>query len=194
MGHIAKYLIIGGGLLILVGLVLLFKDRIPLFKYLGNLPGDFEMSGENFRFYFPLTSSLLVSILLSLVIFFSSIQFGAKGEKEEGMVSPDNQSKDKALFANTGNSETKMTLPEVEAIIDLKMDRGKIYLSRDDFLVNLSLFVPSSGKINFEEDLQSGRMVLRDGSVIHIFLPSTDMIYLVPEGSKKEEGQLFIKR
>lgn len=194
MGHIAKYFIIGGGLLIAVGLILLFKDRIPLFKYLGNLPGDFEMSGESFRFYFPLTSSLIISVLLSLVILFSSMQFGSKDVGANLPVSPENPSKDKALFAKTGDSQVKMSLPEVEAIIDLKMDRGKIYLSRDDFLVDLSLFVPSSGQINFEEDLQSGRMVLRDGSVIHIFMPSKDIIYLVPEGNKKEEGQLFIKK
>lgn len=59
-----RMLIILGGLLILVGLLLTYGGRIP---WLGKLPGDIRIERENFSFYFPLATSLLVSLLLSLL-------------------------------------------------------------------------------------------------------------------------------
>ena len=59
-----RMLIILGGLLILVGLLLNYGGRIP---WLGKLPGDIRIERENFSFYFPLATSLLVSLLLSLL-------------------------------------------------------------------------------------------------------------------------------
>ncbi|MDY0267714.1 DUF2905 domain-containing protein [Trichloromonas sp.] len=60
-----RLLIILGLVLILVGLLLTYGGRIP---WLGRLPGDFRIERENFSFYFPLASSLLVSLLLSLLL------------------------------------------------------------------------------------------------------------------------------
>lgn len=58
-------LLIGlGVLIILVGIVLLFADKIP---WLGRLPGDFHVKKDGFSFYFPLATSILISIILSLV-------------------------------------------------------------------------------------------------------------------------------
>ncbi len=57
-------LIILGVVLILVGLLLTYGGRIP---WLGKLPGDIRIERENFSFYFPLATSLLVSLLLSLL-------------------------------------------------------------------------------------------------------------------------------
>jgi hypothetical protein len=66
METFAKYLVIGGIILILVGggVYLAAKFGIPL----GRLPGDIRIEGENGSFYFPITSSILVSIVLSILI------------------------------------------------------------------------------------------------------------------------------
>ena len=59
-----------GCLLIAAGIavLLLGRVRIPL----GRLPGDFAYRGKNFGFYFPLTSSIVVSILLTLLFYLIS--------------------------------------------------------------------------------------------------------------------------
>jgi hypothetical protein len=59
-----KSLIILGLVLVAVGLTLHFSGRIPL---LGRLPGDIRIEKENFSFYFPLGSCLLLSLVLSLL-------------------------------------------------------------------------------------------------------------------------------
>jgi hypothetical protein len=66
METFAKYLVIGGIILILIGggVYLAAKFGIPL----GRLPGDIRIEGENGSFYFPITRSILVSIILSIVI------------------------------------------------------------------------------------------------------------------------------
>ena len=61
-----KFLIIAGVILLAVGIIIQFSDRIP---FLGKLPGDIDINGKNFRFYFPITTSILLSILVSIVIF-----------------------------------------------------------------------------------------------------------------------------
>ncbi|MGG7660954.1 DUF2905 domain-containing protein [Dyadobacter sp. BHUBP1] len=61
-----KYLIIIGLLVILVGVVVYFlSDKL---HWLGRLPGDIRVEKENFRFYFPITTMLLLSGLLNLLI------------------------------------------------------------------------------------------------------------------------------
>ncbi len=63
---IAKFLIITGVVLILAGLFWQFGGKsIPL----GRLPGDIAIEKENFRFYFPVTTSILVSVVLSLILY-----------------------------------------------------------------------------------------------------------------------------
>lgn len=66
MGEFAPFgrLLIGiGAAVILIGVVLLFADKIP---WIGRLPGDFHIKKDGFSFYFPLTTSILISIILSL--------------------------------------------------------------------------------------------------------------------------------
>lgn len=53
-----------GGALVLVGLLLSLGGRIP---WLGRLPGDIVIERESFRFYFPLATSIIISIVLSLL-------------------------------------------------------------------------------------------------------------------------------
>ncbi len=62
----AKTLIVLGTLLVLVGIALLYAPW--LFSWFGKLPGDIRIERENGVFFFPLTSMLLVSIVLSLVL------------------------------------------------------------------------------------------------------------------------------
>ena len=62
-----KLLIIAGLLIALAGVVITFGPKIP---FLGKLPGDISIKRENFSFYFPLTSCLLISLLISLVLWF----------------------------------------------------------------------------------------------------------------------------
>ncbi|MBN1622683.1 MAG: DUF2905 domain-containing protein [Endomicrobiales bacterium] len=64
MAGIGKVLIIIGAVLIVLGIVIIFFNRIPL---IGKLPGDIYIKKENYTFYFPLTTCILVSIVLSLV-------------------------------------------------------------------------------------------------------------------------------
>ena len=67
MGDIAKFFIFLGFLLIVIGGGLLLAGKIPGF---GKLPGDILIKKENFTFYFPFTTSLLLSLLLSVILFF----------------------------------------------------------------------------------------------------------------------------
>jgi len=62
----AKWLIILGTVLILLGLFWLAGERLGL----GRLPGDIVIERENFRLYLPIASSLIVSIVLSLILWF----------------------------------------------------------------------------------------------------------------------------
>ncbi len=62
---IGKMLLIGGGILALIGLLFIFSPKIP---FLGRLPGDIVVKRQNFSFYFPLMTSILLSLLLSFVL------------------------------------------------------------------------------------------------------------------------------
>jgi hypothetical protein len=69
MSGFGKILIVFGIISIAVGLLFLFFDKIPL---IGKLPGDIKIEKENFKLYFPLTTSILISVLLSLVLYLFS--------------------------------------------------------------------------------------------------------------------------
>ena len=61
-----KLLIIVGIVCVVAGLLITYLPKIP---FLGKLPGDFSVERENFKFYFPLGTSILISVLLSLLLF-----------------------------------------------------------------------------------------------------------------------------
>lgn len=67
MTDFGKLLIIFGGVLIAAGLVLLLLGRTHL--PIGRLPGDIIYRGKNTTFYFPLATSILLSVILSLVFY-----------------------------------------------------------------------------------------------------------------------------
>ena len=61
-----KYILIAGGIIVLVGLlVYFFGDKL---HWIGRLPGDIRLERENLRFYFPITTMILLSLLLTVVI------------------------------------------------------------------------------------------------------------------------------
>ena len=62
----SRWLITIGILLILVGLLWPWITKLGL----GRLPGDIAVEKENMRFYFPITTSIIVSIVLSLIFWF----------------------------------------------------------------------------------------------------------------------------
>jgi uncharacterized protein HemY len=64
-----KLLMLFGGILILVGAALVLAEKTP---WLGRLPGDIYIQRRNFTFYFPLTTSILISVVLSLVLYLLS--------------------------------------------------------------------------------------------------------------------------
>jgi hypothetical protein len=66
MENISRYLLIGGVILIVLGGLfwLVGKIGIPL----GRLPGDIRIEGENGSFYFPLASSILISVVLTILL------------------------------------------------------------------------------------------------------------------------------
>ena len=66
MSELGKMLIVFGIIMVVVGAVLVFGPKIP---WLGKLPGDFTYRGERFTFYFPLATCVLLSVILSLVLY-----------------------------------------------------------------------------------------------------------------------------
>lgn len=71
MTNFAKVIISLGLLLISLGIILLLASKFKL-PFLGKLPGDILIERKNFSFYFPLTTCLVISIVLSLIIYFFS--------------------------------------------------------------------------------------------------------------------------
>ena len=65
MAEIGRTLLVLGGVLFVVGLLLTLGGRIP---GLGRLPGDIVYRRGNFTFYFPLVTSLLLSLLLTAIL------------------------------------------------------------------------------------------------------------------------------
>jgi len=63
---LGKLLIFFGGALVLVGIVIVLAGRANL--PLGRLPGDIVYRGKNTSFYFPIVTCIVISVLLSLVM------------------------------------------------------------------------------------------------------------------------------
>ncbi len=65
MTDLAKTLIVLGIALVVAGLIVLFIQKLPS----GKLPGDIVIRKDNFTFYFPLATSIIISIIVSLVLY-----------------------------------------------------------------------------------------------------------------------------
>lgn len=64
MQHIGRVLVIVGAAAALVGVLFIVSPKIP---WLGRLPGDILIQKKNFTFYFPLATSIMISIILTLL-------------------------------------------------------------------------------------------------------------------------------
>jgi hypothetical protein len=61
-----KYIIFLGILIVIIGAIIyFFHDKL---HWIGHLPGDIRVEKENFRFYLPITTMILFSLLLSIII------------------------------------------------------------------------------------------------------------------------------
>jgi len=67
MGDLGRMLVFIGGLILVLGLVLILAGKVNL--PIGRLPGDIVYRGKNTTFYFPLMTSILLSVILSLVLY-----------------------------------------------------------------------------------------------------------------------------
>ncbi len=62
--RMARWLVALGAVLVVVGLAWPWLTKLGLFR----LPGDIVIERENFRFYFPITSMILISLVISLIL------------------------------------------------------------------------------------------------------------------------------
>lgn len=69
--HLAKILIITGVAIALIGVLLLLLRNTGI-PFPGKLPGDIVIQKKNFTFYFPIATSILLSIILTLIFYFIS--------------------------------------------------------------------------------------------------------------------------
>jgi hypothetical protein len=61
-----KFIILAGVIIVVIGIIIyIFSDKL---SFLGKLPGDIRIEKENFRFYFPITTMIILSILLTVII------------------------------------------------------------------------------------------------------------------------------
>jgi multisubunit Na+/H+ antiporter MnhC subunit len=67
MAGIGKTLILFGIILVGVGVIFAVAGKVP---WLGHLPGDISIQRERYSFYFPLTTCLIISAIVSLVLYF----------------------------------------------------------------------------------------------------------------------------
>ena len=64
--HLGKYIILAGLAIVVVGIIIyFFSDKL---NWIGRLPGDIRVQKDNFRFYFPVTTMILASILLTIIV------------------------------------------------------------------------------------------------------------------------------
>jgi Protein of unknown function (DUF2905) len=69
LNDIGELLIFSGAILVILGAAFILAGKIP---WLGRLPGDICIRRRNFTFFFPLTTSILLSVVLSLLLYLFS--------------------------------------------------------------------------------------------------------------------------
>ena len=68
MASLGRLLIILGVVFIILGILFTYANTLSFLK-LGRLPGDIVVKRENFSFYFPITTSILLSLVITLVLY-----------------------------------------------------------------------------------------------------------------------------
>ena len=69
MVPLGKIVIVCGLVIVGLGVLLMFVDKIP---FIGKLPGDINIKRDNFQFYFPIATSIIISVALSLILWLIS--------------------------------------------------------------------------------------------------------------------------
>lgn len=64
MASLGKIIVMAGVLLVVLGLILMVGEHIP---FIGKLPGDLHIQKKNFNIHFPITTCIILSLLLTLV-------------------------------------------------------------------------------------------------------------------------------
>jgi len=72
LNEFGKLLLIIGGVIFLLGILLSFSGKIP---FLGHLPGDIVIKKKSFSIYFPLTTCIILSVVLTALLYFFSNLF-----------------------------------------------------------------------------------------------------------------------
>lgn len=65
MDGLGRALVVAGVVIVVIGLGLMFADRVP---FLGRLPGDITFGGDRWRVYVPIATSIVVSLLLTAAL------------------------------------------------------------------------------------------------------------------------------
>ena len=64
--QLGKYIILAGIAIVVVGIIVyFFSDKL---NWIGRLPGDIRIEKDNFRFYFPVTTMIIASIILTIIV------------------------------------------------------------------------------------------------------------------------------
>jgi hypothetical protein len=64
--QVGKYVILAGIIIVVIGVIVyFFSDKL---HWIGRLPGDIRVEKNNFRFYFPITTMIIASILFTIII------------------------------------------------------------------------------------------------------------------------------
>ena len=66
--EVGRFLAVAGTVILVLGILFMVADKLPL----GRLPGDFQFGNGRFKIYFPLATSVLISIVLTLILNFFS--------------------------------------------------------------------------------------------------------------------------
>ncbi len=69
MQVVGRTLVLFGIVMVALGALLMFSDKIP---FLGKLPGDINIKKENFQLYFPITTSVIISLVVSALLWMIS--------------------------------------------------------------------------------------------------------------------------
>ncbi|HEX5170288.1 MAG TPA: DUF2905 domain-containing protein [Cyclobacteriaceae bacterium] len=64
--NFGKIIVLIGLILIVVGILVQYSDKIP---FLGRLPGDIRIERENIKIYIPIASSILISVILTIILY-----------------------------------------------------------------------------------------------------------------------------
>lgn len=64
--YLGRLIIVAGIILVVFGFFLMYIKHVP---FIGKLPGDIHIQKKNFSFYFPITSSILISFIISLILY-----------------------------------------------------------------------------------------------------------------------------